>query len=118
MMRGERDLPEVDLFLEDEVQQEVERPLEDRRRDLVRHASQSTRANHRHVVLRDRRRARRPLATSLTRMARVFSGIQPTGEMHLGNYVGAVRRWVDDQPARYPGRRTTTRSSASSTSTR
>ena len=32
-------------------------------------------------------------------MARVFSGIKPTGEMHLGNYLGAVRRWVDDQPA-------------------
>jgi tryptophanyl-tRNA synthetase len=28
---------------------------------------------------------------------RVFSGIQPTGELHLGNYLGAVRRWVDDQ---------------------
>jgi tryptophanyl-tRNA synthetase len=28
---------------------------------------------------------------------RVFSGIQPTGEKHLGNYVGAIRRWVDDQ---------------------
>jgi tryptophanyl-tRNA synthetase len=27
-------------------------------------------------------------------MARVFSGIQPTGEVHLGNYLGAVRRWV------------------------
>src|SRR4029079_19373451 len=32
-------------------------------------------------------------------MARVFSGIKPTGEMHLGNYLGAVRRWVDTQPA-------------------
>jgi len=32
-------------------------------------------------------------------VARVFSGIQPTGEKHLGNYLGAVRRWVDDQPA-------------------
>jgi tryptophanyl-tRNA synthetase len=31
-------------------------------------------------------------------MARVFSAIQPSGEMHLGNYVGAVRRWVDEQP--------------------
>src|SRR5712691_3852165 len=30
-------------------------------------------------------------------MPRVFSGIKPTGEMHLGNYVGAVRRWVDEQ---------------------
>jgi len=32
-------------------------------------------------------------------MARVFSGIQPTGELHLGNYLGAVRNWVDSQPA-------------------
>ena len=40
----ERDLPEVDLFLEDQVQQEVERAFEDRRRDLVRHAVQVTRA--------------------------------------------------------------------------
>jgi tryptophanyl-tRNA synthetase len=31
-------------------------------------------------------------------MARVFSGIKPTGDMQLGNYLGAVRRWVDDQP--------------------
>jgi tryptophanyl-tRNA synthetase len=31
-------------------------------------------------------------------MPRVFSGIKPTGEMQLGNYLGAVRRWVDDQP--------------------
>jgi tryptophanyl-tRNA synthetase len=27
-------------------------------------------------------------------MADVFSGIQPTGETHLGNYLGAVRNWV------------------------
>lgn len=25
---------------------------------------------------------------------RVFSGIQPTGVVHLGNYVGAIRQWV------------------------
>jgi tryptophanyl-tRNA synthetase len=25
----------------------------------------------------------------------VFSGIQPTGTLHLGNYLGAVRNWVD-----------------------
>lgn len=30
-------------------------------------------------------------------MARVFSGIQPSGELHLGNYLGAVRNWVADQ---------------------
>ena len=33
----EGDLPEIDLFLEDQVEEEVERPFEDRRRDLVRH---------------------------------------------------------------------------------
>src|ERR671917_801433 len=30
-------------------------------------------------------------------MARVFSGIQPTGDVHLGNFLGAVRPWVADQ---------------------
>jgi tryptophanyl-tRNA synthetase len=28
---------------------------------------------------------------------RVFSGIQPTGDPHLGSYLGAIRRWVEDQ---------------------
>ena len=27
-------------------------------------------------------------------MERVFSGIQPSGELHIGNYLGAVRNWV------------------------
>ncbi len=31
-------------------------------------------------------------------MPRVFSGIKPSGEMHLGNYCGAVQRWVSGQP--------------------
>jgi tryptophanyl-tRNA synthetase len=31
-------------------------------------------------------------------MARVFSGIKPTGEIQLGNYLGAIRRWVEVQP--------------------
>ena len=30
-------------------------------------------------------------------MPRVFSGIQPTGEIHLGNYLGAVQHWVAAQ---------------------
>src|SRR4051794_29175111 len=30
-------------------------------------------------------------------MTRVLSGIQPTGDVHLGNYVGAVRRWAAEQ---------------------
>ncbi|HEX5910727.1 MAG TPA: tryptophan--tRNA ligase [Thermoleophilaceae bacterium] len=28
---------------------------------------------------------------------RIFSGIQPTGRKHLGNYIGAVRGWVEGQ---------------------
>ena len=30
-------------------------------------------------------------------MSKVFSGIQPSGELHLGNYLGAIRSWVADQ---------------------
>ncbi len=28
---------------------------------------------------------------------RVFSGIQPTGQIHLGNYLGAIKHWVEAQ---------------------
>lgn len=38
-----------------------------------------------------------PLASTAsptaTTRARVFSGIQPSGELHIGNYLGAVRTW-------------------------
>lgn len=27
-------------------------------------------------------------------MARIFSGIQPTGDLHIGNYLGAIRNWT------------------------
>ena len=30
-------------------------------------------------------------------MNRIFSGVQPTGNLHLGNYLGAIRNWVDLQ---------------------
>jgi tryptophanyl-tRNA synthetase len=30
-------------------------------------------------------------------VARVLSGIQPTGEVHLGNYIGAISRWAQEQ---------------------
>src|SRR3954464_1116621 len=44
-------------------------------------------------------RASRLLATApghsyLARMSRIFSGIQPSGELHIGNYLGAVKNWV------------------------
>lgn len=30
-------------------------------------------------------------------MARIFSGIQPTGDLHLGNLLGALNNWVSNQ---------------------
>ena len=30
-------------------------------------------------------------------MSRVFSGIQPSGALHIGNYLGAVKNWVELQ---------------------
>ncbi len=30
-------------------------------------------------------------------MARILSGIQPSGALHLGNYLGAVRQWAEHQ---------------------
>src|SRR5207244_751215 len=32
-----------------------------------------------------------------SRAVRIFSGIQPTGRKHLGNYIGAIRQYVDGQ---------------------
>ncbi len=28
---------------------------------------------------------------------RIFSGIQPTGDLHIGNYFGAIKQWLDFQ---------------------
>src|SRR5690349_13986028 len=30
-------------------------------------------------------------------MSRIFSGIQPSGELHIGNYLGAVKNWAQLQ---------------------
>lgn len=30
-------------------------------------------------------------------MARIFSGVQPTNNLHIGNYLGAIRNWVELQ---------------------
>ena len=35
-------------------------------------------------------------------MAQIFSGIQPSGELHIGNYLGAVKNWVQLQ-TQHPG---------------
>jgi tryptophanyl-tRNA synthetase len=36
-------------------------------------------------------------ATQTPVKKRVFSGVQPTGNIHLGNYLGAIRNWVKAQ---------------------
>jgi tryptophanyl-tRNA synthetase len=33
----------------------------------------------------------------MTRKPRVFSGIQPSGNLHIGNYLGAIQQWVAGQ---------------------
>ncbi len=32
-----------------------------------------------------------------TNRPKTFSGVKPSGGLHLGNYLGAIKRWVDDQ---------------------
>ena len=38
-----------------------------------------------------------PTASKKVKLRRVLSGVQPTGSLHLGNYLGAIRQWVDFQ---------------------
>ena len=35
--------------------------------------------------------------TTHQKRKRTFSGIQPSGMLHIGNYLGAIRRWVAEQ---------------------
>jgi tryptophanyl-tRNA synthetase len=39
----------------------------------------------------------RSIAVAPSARQKVFSGIQPTGNFHLGNYLGAIRNWVGQQ---------------------
>jgi len=39
--------------------------------------------------------------TDVTARKRVLSGMRPTGKLHLGNYMGALKNWVDLQNATY-----------------
>ena len=41
--------------------------------------------------------ASRETADAPQQRPRVFSGIQPTGGIHIGNYLGAIRNWVRQQ---------------------
>lgn len=39
------------------------------------------------------------MSNSSSVKGRIFSGVQPTGNLHLGNYLGAIRNWVELQDA-------------------
>src|SRR5919109_1435186 len=38
-----------------------------------------------------------PSRVTCSPMPRIFSGIQPSGELHIGNWLGAVQNWVNLQ---------------------
>ena len=40
---------------------------------------------------------KKTLKSELPCRKRVLSGVQPTGTLHLGNYLGAIRNWVNLQ---------------------
>lgn len=37
------------------------------------------------------------MTATVAKKARVFSGIQPSGQLHIGNYLGAIQQWVQGQ---------------------
>jgi len=37
------------------------------------------------------------IITKTTKREKIFSGIQPSGELHIGNYLGAIKSWVELQ---------------------
>ena len=41
-----------------------------------------------------------PVTPTAPSKLRAFSGVQPTGKLHLGNYLGAIKPWVQHQHAR------------------
>lgn len=43
------------------------------------------------------------IASTTPKTKRILSGIQPTGTIHLGNYLGAIQQWVQYQNAAPPG---------------
>src|SRR5262249_46163203 len=90
---GERHLPQLHLLLEDQMEQQVEGALEHRRADRVRHRGRADRPSTapNGIPARGKR-----LVVSAP-MPRVRSGVHACGEIHLGNYLGAVRHWVAAQ---------------------
>ena len=102
------DLVDVDLFRQDQVQEQVERALVDRGRHIDRHRwvrrYPPATAWWRMPPIRDigfaigiHTRFAATRSVALRGVTRVLSCIQPTGDVHLGNYLGALRNWVRGQ---------------------
>ena len=86
--RRKVDLVDVDLFFEDQLQEQIERPLIDRCCDV----------NHSHKRYRSLGASSGIVSNvNSEQQPRVLSCIQPTGDLHLGNYLGALRQWVSGQ---------------------
>ena len=81
----EVDLVEVNFLAQDEMEQQIKGPVEHGRVHLVRHRRDPRPQMHARNASR---------LVRFAPMTRVFSGIQPTGELHLGNYLGAIRNWA------------------------
>ncbi len=88
---GEVDLVDVDLLLEDQLQQQIEGPLVHRGGD-INHRADPT------AVASAATDSVGPVSdTSSNDETRVLSCMQPTGDVHLGNYLGALKNWVRGQ---------------------
>lgn len=66
-------------------------------------SSQQPAQQHRQLLFRHQHRAASTAATTTTTPKVIFSGIQPTGVPHLGNYLGALKQWVHLQNTAEPG---------------
>lgn len=110
--RGKVDVPEIDFLLQNQVQQQVKGTLKYRSLHCVAHRWMSvvggiTSMSSPGRIPPNWTRWKRRNGTRVAEqgqllsapMPRVFSGIKPTGEMQLGNFCGAVQRWVAGQPA-------------------
>ena len=88
---GEVDLVDVDLLLEDQLEQQIEGPLVHGRRDINHRANPTAAASAATDSVG-------PVSdTSGNDETRVLSCMQPTGDVHLGNYLGALKNWVRGQ---------------------
>ena len=85
-------IEDVDLMVRHQAEQQLDRSREGWCGDHVAHPEETS--------PRPRVDEVRSVAVHLVAwspMTRVLSGIQPSGDLHLGNYFGAVRNWVAEQ---------------------